>query len=38
MGYTFPQITATTLKELLPNASFEILDLMIKMMSINPSD
>ena len=38
MGYTFPQITPTSLRELLPNASVEILDLMEKMMAINPSN
>ncbi len=37
MGYKFPTITPTPLNQLLPNASEEIIDLINKMLTINPS-
>jgi serine/threonine protein kinase len=38
MGYKFPTITPTPLSQLIPNASEEILDLMMKMLTINPNN
>lgn len=38
MGYKFPTITPTPLSQLLPNASEEIIDLIQRMLSINPNN
>lgn len=38
MGYKFPEIVATPLNTLLPDASEEVLELMNMMMTINPNN
>jgi len=38
MGYNFPEIVATPLNTLLPDASEEVLELMNMMMTINPNN
>jgi len=36
MGFTFPKFTQTPLSQLIPNASDQALDLMMKMLTWDP--